>query len=60
MNFNTLEIKDTYKHSGAKKAVIYSANAEYGGSNFKAVTMEKHGREKNEVKYNESHVKSMD
>ncbi len=60
MNFHTLEIKDTYKHSGAKKAVIYSKDAEFSGSNFKAVSKEKHSKEKNESKYKESHVKSMD
>jgi len=41
MNFNTLEIKDTYKFSGAKKAVDFSKDAEFKGQNFKYVTKEK-------------------
>ena len=60
MNFNTLEIKDTYKFSGAKKAVDFSKDAEFKGQNFKNVTQEKRNKDKNDHKFKESHVKSQD
>ena len=31
MNFNTLELKNSYKFSGAKKAVDFSKDAEFKG-----------------------------
>ena len=46
MNFDNLEVSDTYLHSKAKKAVQYSKEAEYMGNNFSAVYQEKDQREK--------------
>ena len=41
MNFNNLEVNDTYLHSRAKKAVLYSKEAEFMGNNFMHVMKEK-------------------
>lgn len=46
MNFNTLEIKDNYHYSDAKKAVDFSKDAEFKGQNFKQVTKEKNDKRK--------------
>ena len=35
MNFDNLAVSQDYVHSKAKRAVIYSKNAEYTGNNFR-------------------------
>ena len=51
MNFNNLEVNDTYLHSRAKKAVLYSKEAEFMGNNFMHVMKEKQSKENEDIRY---------
>ena len=60
MNFNNLEVNDTYLHSRAKKAVLYSKEAEFMGNNFLHVMKEKQNKENEDIRYKSKHIKSSD
>ena len=60
MNFNNLEVNDTYLHSRASKAVQFSKEAEFMGQNFMQVTNERNQKEKQDIRYKAKHLKSND